>query len=951
MLVQQLLHRLNKDNRDAGLLFLDLAHAYDYISQEFIMKILETMKFPLIFRQAIETLMKEQTGRCIVNGDLSPSFTVDNGGKQGDPLFPLIYVLANEALAALLETHPSYQGIDIPGTTRLFKSVSYADDTAIGYGSATDADDVLNDVIPIFELASGNEIKKTKSFHILYGQAVTWHTQVSELSQYQTLQVGNKERYLGVQVSHTGIVPDWNRIVEKLKGTFASWTDQGITIAGRTLLLNSCLLAQVWFEATQTQLTTKDTKEINKAINLYFRKGKKTTTVSYERRITVKEHGGLGQIDLATQTRLLQAKWAIRYHSGEDHLWTELWSLNLRELKQKLKTDTHLLYLDRNWKQTRTPDSWDIFPLTFESYKAWHMLDFKMNQDCYEAIAAQPIFNNKYLLNDQATPIRPSNNDLKITSQFEHLPVKALYRETQPPPPPATSYVPGDPTTWVQTKMTPAQLNIEYQVNLPVEAWTSVLSKIPTHIDNILKRGPQTVKGWAATELLNQGEINIGDIYLIYSKNKIISRMQYFTPESGNEDIDINDRTDRGIIYDSQCYKTEQEWDQNWKPILTSLRALAVSAIPGKPKVLGWSDCTPQMHHFSTPESQNSIEQTIATGLYTILKNDPEVLGNAHIKPEFTTLNKKIRKLKSKPAYELQLWRPSESDLAFHSKQIADGKIAPGEPCKMNWPNIWKLIWNCVFVLPKYKQLLYWIITDTLHTGRSVNKWNPGRGICPHCNIVANKLHMFYACPAIQEIWQFIDNIGAVGWTNYELFDPNDPPHLLRLYTPTNMIKLCTLWAIWTTWTHSFFNTDAPPIPPEAWHSFVINKAKGEFIKKVYELPPMIQWIKIAADRRDPTLRGQGLIIPEKEFLLNHSQSIDANPENITDDSGVIPPEFADWIGRGTVLKPQGDLGHPRKLIFNHHEWPSLNMPPDVQLPSLPSVGWQPDFLASVDDN
>ena len=89
-----------------GFWVLDLAHAYDYISQEFILEILAAMDFPESFIEAIKTLMRDQKGRVIINNDLSPLFEVNNGGKQGDPLFPLIYIIANEVLAALLETHP-----------------------------------------------------------------------------------------------------------------------------------------------------------------------------------------------------------------------------------------------------------------------------------------------------------------------------------------------------------------------------------------------------------------------------------------------------------------------------------------------------------------------------------------------------------------------------------------------------------------------------------------------------------------------------------------------------------------------------------------------------------------------------------------------------------------------------------------------------------------------------
>ena len=102
MLIQQIIHYHHHQNKTAGLLFIDFAHAYDYISQEFIMAVLEEMEFPHTFINAIKTLMTKQTGRVIVNGDLSPPFPVNNGGKQGDPLFPLIYITANEALAALL---------------------------------------------------------------------------------------------------------------------------------------------------------------------------------------------------------------------------------------------------------------------------------------------------------------------------------------------------------------------------------------------------------------------------------------------------------------------------------------------------------------------------------------------------------------------------------------------------------------------------------------------------------------------------------------------------------------------------------------------------------------------------------------------------------------------------------------------------------------------------------
>ena len=103
MLAQLMIHHCNHHSKDAGMVFIDFAHAYDFISQEYILEVLETMDFPDNFCNLIRVLMANQDGRVLVNGDLSPYFKVENGGKQGDPLFPLIYIIALEGLSALFE--------------------------------------------------------------------------------------------------------------------------------------------------------------------------------------------------------------------------------------------------------------------------------------------------------------------------------------------------------------------------------------------------------------------------------------------------------------------------------------------------------------------------------------------------------------------------------------------------------------------------------------------------------------------------------------------------------------------------------------------------------------------------------------------------------------------------------------------------------------------------------
>ena len=89
------------------------------------------MRFPAILLNTISTTMKNQAGSVLVNGEASPQFQINNGGKQGDPLFPLLYVIAMEGLVALLQSHPRYMGISTPDGEEYVTSIGYADDTVV----------------------------------------------------------------------------------------------------------------------------------------------------------------------------------------------------------------------------------------------------------------------------------------------------------------------------------------------------------------------------------------------------------------------------------------------------------------------------------------------------------------------------------------------------------------------------------------------------------------------------------------------------------------------------------------------------------------------------------------------------------------------------------------------------------------------------------------------------
>ena len=236
---------------------------------------------------------------------------------------------------------------------------------------------------------------------------------------------------------------------------------------------------------------------------------------------------------------------------------------------------------------------------------------------------------------------------------------------------------------------------------------------------------------------------------------------------------------------------------------------------------------------------------------------------------------------------------------------------------------------------PKYRQLIYWITTDTLCTGKQLVHYSP-RGLCPHCQTTANWMHMFFTCSVSVQIWEIIDELGSLQWNDWRPLTPNEIPVLLNDYHPMNLLHLSTLWAMWAHWCRYFHDLE-PTSNPGDWFHTIITKAKDEFRLRLYESHSAIQWLHLIAERRiqakdkNPDAPPSATV-PEKEFLLVFSHSIMTNPKGVSIE-GVIPREISQWIGnKHLILLDSRDSDHP-KLKFNNYPWDAYTRPPDTDLP------------------
>lgn len=101
--IQNTVRTFHKMKIRALFMKLDIQKAFDTINWSYMLEVLQALGFGPRWREWISILFGTATSRALLNGSQGSSFSHKRGVRQGDPLSPMLFILAIDLLQKMLD--------------------------------------------------------------------------------------------------------------------------------------------------------------------------------------------------------------------------------------------------------------------------------------------------------------------------------------------------------------------------------------------------------------------------------------------------------------------------------------------------------------------------------------------------------------------------------------------------------------------------------------------------------------------------------------------------------------------------------------------------------------------------------------------------------------------------------------------------------------------------------
>ncbi|PNY16800.1 ribonuclease H, partial [Trifolium pratense] len=346
---------------------IDISKAFDTLEWPFLLKVLKQFGFNSTFCHWIEVILSSAHLSISINGTLNGYFNCSRGVRQGDPLSPLLFCLAEEVLSRGISKLVFEGSLDLIKGSRNSLVPShclYADDIMVFCSGKIACLNVLKNLFVRYANCSGQSINASKS--TIYSGGISY-VRLQNIVNLFGFKVGSLPfNYLGAPIfKGRPKARYFQPIADKIKSKLSSWKASLLSIAGRVQLIKSVIQSMTIYSITIYSWPISIIKSIESWTRNFIWSGninqKKLVTVAWKKVCTPFEEGGLGLRSLVVLNEAANLKlcWDL-LHSQEDcalilknrvirndnvvkyHVYSSLWS--------SIKQEVSVILDNSSWK-------------------------------------------------------------------------------------------------------------------------------------------------------------------------------------------------------------------------------------------------------------------------------------------------------------------------------------------------------------------------------------------------------------------------------------------------------------------------------------------------------------------------------------------------------------------------------------------------------------------------
>ena len=228
---------------------LDFAKAFDRLDRQWLDSSMAALGFGPDARSWVRLLLAGSQASVSFNGWLSPRFPTAGGVGQGNPLSPLLYVLAAQPLASRarqLQRQDAFVSLMQPDGAPAPPTHQHADDTSLHARSPADVAVLYRQAVLPFCAASGARLNVGKTHGLLLGSLAAAPPFVDPDSGF-TYGAG-PARHLGISIGGdfiSAVAEQQSRKLASISLAVARWSRHRLSFLGRAYVARQCFASQL----------------------------------------------------------------------------------------------------------------------------------------------------------------------------------------------------------------------------------------------------------------------------------------------------------------------------------------------------------------------------------------------------------------------------------------------------------------------------------------------------------------------------------------------------------------------------------------------------------------------------------------------------------------------------------------------------------------------------------